>query len=665
MIFHSLHLRILRWLRPSWRGPDAIAASVAAAGLLVACGSTLPATVRAELAQTPRGQVTIVEFTDFECPFCRRMHAAAAPTLKEHAGSVRIVRKHVPLSFHAHAEPAARVYLCAEEQGAKTDELAEIFYTAPPAELALEPGIATAVRLGANEAKMLECVHDAHVTARLRTDGRAFSEANGEGVPLTYVGRTRLDGAVDADTFRSTLLSELESAGPRTDAPKAKATAAPTPATTSPAATSPATTTTHESAVPFIEDDYPRALAEARRRNVPLFVDAWAPWCHSCLSMREYTFTDRSLAPLAKDFVFLSVDTEKPENAAFVRKFPNEVWPTLYVVDAQAERAEVKWGGTATAMELGELLASARPHAGEGPEARAMEAFAAGNKAAATGELGRAEASYRAALSVLPAAAVGRERARIVEALTGNLSDREKWTECTTLALAELPQMPRGSSRATVLAVAASCAEEAHEKTPAEDRTSTLLDLVRAELAQPADGLMLADDRSGLYDRLVSAEEKTPDTKERARKDAAEWAAFLEKEANAAKSKEGRAVFDPHRLLAYTAAGREAEAIPMLQASEKDFPADYNPKARLAKVYLDIKDLPHARAYVDAAFAQVYGPRTLRVAALGASIAKAQGKPEDAKAFLKAGLDRTRALPLTAKQRKLFESTTRDLAALE
>ena len=30
--------------------------------------------------------------------------------------------------------------------------------------------------------------------------------------------------------------------------------------------------------LPFIEDDYPRALAEARERQVPLFVEAWAPW---------------------------------------------------------------------------------------------------------------------------------------------------------------------------------------------------------------------------------------------------------------------------------------------------------------------------------------------------------------------------------------------------
>jgi thiol:disulfide interchange protein len=37
----------------------------------------------------------------------------------------------------------------------------------------------------------------------------------------------------------------------------------------------------------FVEDDYARALAEARARHVPIFVDAWATWCHTCLSMRS------------------------------------------------------------------------------------------------------------------------------------------------------------------------------------------------------------------------------------------------------------------------------------------------------------------------------------------------------------------------------------------
>jgi thiol:disulfide interchange protein len=49
--------------------------------------------------------------------------------------------------------------------------------------------------------------------------------------------------------------------------------------------------------IAFIEDDYERARSTASSQHRPLFVDAWATWCHTCLSMREYVFNDPALAP--------------------------------------------------------------------------------------------------------------------------------------------------------------------------------------------------------------------------------------------------------------------------------------------------------------------------------------------------------------------------------
>jgi len=42
------------------------------------------------------------------------------------------------------------------------------------------------------------------------------------------------------------------------------------------------------SAPKVIEDDYAKALAEAKKTKKLLFVDAWAPWCHTCVFMREH-----------------------------------------------------------------------------------------------------------------------------------------------------------------------------------------------------------------------------------------------------------------------------------------------------------------------------------------------------------------------------------------
>ncbi len=65
-------------------------------------------------------QVAIVEFSDFECPFCRRHQANTVPSLVDkyvQTGDVKYVFVDFPLSFHAQAEPAAIAAACANEQG--------------------------------------------------------------------------------------------------------------------------------------------------------------------------------------------------------------------------------------------------------------------------------------------------------------------------------------------------------------------------------------------------------------------------------------------------------------------------------------------------------------------------------------------------------------------
>jgi len=63
------------------------------------------------------GAVTIVEFADLQCPFCRRFHPAIHEVLKAYPKGVKYVMKHFPLSMHQQARPAAKAALAANEQG--------------------------------------------------------------------------------------------------------------------------------------------------------------------------------------------------------------------------------------------------------------------------------------------------------------------------------------------------------------------------------------------------------------------------------------------------------------------------------------------------------------------------------------------------------------------
>jgi thiol-disulfide isomerase/thioredoxin len=406
-------------------------------------------------------------------------------------------------------------------------------------------------------------------------------------------------------------------------------------------------------ALPFVHDDYPRALAEARRTGRPLFVDAWAPWCHSCQSMRAFVLTDPSLAPLADDFVWLTIDTEMESNAPFVERFMNRVWPTLWVIDAERETPVLRWEGTATAPELLALLATVREGSGDGA-AEPTVMFLRANQAAARGEAAEAEKGYRAALSTKGFA----DRERAVEALVGLLARKKDPRGCTDLAVAEADSMAPGTSRATLLATGLSCARDA--KRGAAVRK---LAAVAERAAMDPDPRTLADDRSALFEELVETKKHQGD-ETGARAMAQSWASFLEREAARAPTRQARAVFDPHRLSAYLAAGQPERAISMLAESERDFPEDYNPPARLALVYLTAKRPDEAKAAIERAGALVYGPRSLRVFALAADIAKARADRAGERSALEQALARTSRAVLNENQKKLrvvLEKRLRDL----
>jgi predicted negative regulator of RcsB-dependent stress response len=388
---------------------------------------------------------------------------------------------------------------------------------------------------------------------------------------------------------------------------------------------------TEPAAVPFFEDDYGKALAEAKAKGLPLFVDAWAPWCHTCLSMRSYVFTDRAVRAHAGEFVWLAIDTEKAENDAFVEKFAMQAWPTLWVIDPRTEKATMRWLGSATAPELVSLLEDARVAVTRGDGSGDASAhMLRGNRAVAEGKKNEAIDAYRAALASAPAN--WEKRPRVVEALGATLAEAKDNEACVDLATRELPSLPLGTSRVNTLLAGLGCASALPATSPKRAARAALLQGTLG-MARDKSAVILADDRSGLFEAAVDA---LGDDKAEAERLAAarEWAAFLEAEAAHAPDAAARAVFDAHRVEAYLALGEPARALPMLEASAKDFPTDYNPHARLARVELEQKHFPKALAEVDLALAHVEGPRRLRVLVLKSDIQKASGDKKAARATL-------------------------------
>jgi predicted DsbA family dithiol-disulfide isomerase len=165
---------------------------------LVSCGGGVPPAIRDELARAPQGTVTVVFFTDFQCPFCRRTHAALASLLAERPGKVRVVIRHVPLRMHPDARSAARAAICGEALGA-SDDLVDALYKAP--DLGEQAVAELVVTRGVDREKYERCVVDPSTDARIHSDTAMLDELGGDGVPLLYVGRTRLDGSQSRRTL--------------------------------------------------------------------------------------------------------------------------------------------------------------------------------------------------------------------------------------------------------------------------------------------------------------------------------------------------------------------------------------------------------------------------------------------------------------------------------
>lgn len=154
-----------------------------------------------------KAKVVMVEYSDFECPFCGRHNPSMLSAMEDFGDDIAWVYRHFPLSFHPEANPAALASECAAEQG-KFWEFADIMYENQET-LSTEFYQSTAKSLKLNMNKFNDCFETAKYQDRINADMATGSEAGVSGTPATFINGQLVSGAVPYTTLKDAISSFL------------------------------------------------------------------------------------------------------------------------------------------------------------------------------------------------------------------------------------------------------------------------------------------------------------------------------------------------------------------------------------------------------------------------------------------------------------------------
>ncbi len=161
--------------------------------------------------------VTVVEFGDFQCPYCAGLEPTLEKVLKDYTGKVRLEFRQFPLeSIHPHAFKAAEASMCAREQN-KFWELHDTMYGNQD-KLTVDDLKAAAGKLGMDAKQFDKCLDSGKYDAAIRADQDAGEKAGVSGTPALFVnGRPVPGGAVGYDVLAKIIDDELarNEAGPK------------------------------------------------------------------------------------------------------------------------------------------------------------------------------------------------------------------------------------------------------------------------------------------------------------------------------------------------------------------------------------------------------------------------------------------------------------------
>jgi protein-disulfide isomerase len=152
--------------------------------------------------------VTIVEFSDFQCPFCSKVEPTLKRVMTDYAGKVRFVFRDYPLPFHEHAAKASEASHCAEAQGKYWPMHDAMF--AHQDQLGVDGLEKLAAGVGGlDQAKFDSCLATGQMADAVAGNEKAGEAAGVSGTPHFFVNGRSLTGAVPYEDFKKVIDGEL------------------------------------------------------------------------------------------------------------------------------------------------------------------------------------------------------------------------------------------------------------------------------------------------------------------------------------------------------------------------------------------------------------------------------------------------------------------------
>lgn len=152
--------------------------------------------------------ITIIEYSEYQCPFCARVQPTSERILKEYKGKVRWIVRDFPLGFHNRARPAAIAARCAQEQGKYWQMYNELFKNQRA--LADENLKQYGKNIGLDQKKFESCLKTPGDKVAIIDKNYESGEQMGvTGTPAFFINGRRLSGAVPYENFKEVIDEEL------------------------------------------------------------------------------------------------------------------------------------------------------------------------------------------------------------------------------------------------------------------------------------------------------------------------------------------------------------------------------------------------------------------------------------------------------------------------